>query len=268
MRLKMHWRDYLAEALGLATFMLFAGALHTLFEHPESPVHGALPHWARLALFGVLMGGVTMGILYSPPCRRSGGHINPAVTWAFYRLGKIGPGHALAYVAVQFAGSLIAPSLLLLLLGELFAHPAVGFGTTRPGPQGVWAAFWAEFAISLPLMGVILLFLNSASLKRFTGAAAGLLIALYIAIESPLSGMSLNPARSFGSAVIARDFAHLWIYFVAPPAAMLFAAELFLLAGRLGWRLRDYREGPTYPDLTEDSRSGVGVGRSGAGHEQ
>lgn len=259
-RLHEHWQDYLAEALGLATFMLFAGVLHTLFEHPDSPVHDALPHWARLALFGLLMGCVTMGILYSPWCRRSGGHINPAVTWAFYRLGKIGPAHALAYVGAQFAGSLIAPALLLVLLGGAFSHPSVGFAATRPGALGVWAAFWAEFLISLIIMGVILVFVNSAGLKRFTGAVAGLLIALYIAIESPLSGMSLNPARSFGSAVIASDFDHLWIYFVAPPAAMLLAAEIFVQARRSGWRLRDYREGPNYPDLTERSRSGAGAG--------
>lgn len=242
-----HGPDYLSEALGLAAFMLAAGAMHTALEHPASPLHQSLPTPLRLAVFGFVMGGVTLAILSSPGIRRSGGHINPAVTLAFLRLGRISPGQAAAYLLAQFAGSLIAPLVLAVVLGEAFAHPAVGYSATRPGAWGPWGAFWAEFLISFVLMAVVLVCVNSRRLRRFTPAAAGALIALYIAVESPLSGMSLNPARSFGSAVAARDFGDLWIYFTAPPAAMLLAAELFAWARRRGWTLPDYAEGPRYP---------------------
>ena len=68
---------------------------------------------------------------------------------------------------------------------------------------------------------------NHARLARFTGVCAGLLVWTYITVEAPLSGMSMNPARTFGSALLARDFPGLWIYFTAPPLGMLLAAELF-----------------------------------------
>lgn len=259
-RLRAHGPDYLAEALGLATFMLCAGALHTAFEHPNSVLNQALAPWARHGLFGLIMGGVTVGILYSPACSRSGGHINPAVTLAFLRLGKISAGHAAGYVAAQFAGSLIAPLLLLAALGQVFSHPEVEYGATRPGAWGPAGAFWAELLISFVLMVILLIFVNSAGLRRFAPVAAGTLIALYIAVESPLSGMSLNPARSFGSAAVSRDFEGLWIYFTAPPLAMLLAVELFAWARRRGWTLPDYDEGPSYPDRGAKSGSGAGAG--------
>ena len=69
---------------------------------------------------------------------------------------------------------------------------------------------------------------NNRKLSRFTGLFAGTLIATYITFEAPLSGMSMNPARTFGSAFFAGSFDSLWLYFVAPPIGMLLAAELFV----------------------------------------
>lgn len=87
---KRHWPDYLKEAAGLMIFMLGAGAFTTLFEHPGSPVRMAISSdLARHVALGCVMGLVTAGIIYSPWGQRSGAHINPAVTWSFYRLGKI-----------------------------------------------------------------------------------------------------------------------------------------------------------------------------------
>jgi aquaporin Z len=92
---------------------------------------------------------------------------------------------------------------------------------------GVLAAFWAEAAIAFVLLSVVLR-VSASRFERFTGVAAGLLIWLYIAIEAPVSGMSMNPARSFGPAVAAGTTGSLWIYFTAPPAGMLLAAEMYL----------------------------------------
>ena len=105
------------------------------------------------------------------------------------------------------------------------------------------AAFAAEFAITFVLMLVLLVAVNSERLEKRAGLFAGALIALYLAFETPLSGMSLNPARTFGSALAARHWADLWLYFAAPVAAALLAAELYL---RLGGPATN-RHGPMYP---------------------
>jgi len=68
---------------------------------------------------------------------------------------------------------------------------------------------------------------NRPSIARWTGVCAGLLVALYITLESPISGMSMNPARTFGSAFVGRTWTGWWIYFTAPPLGMLAAAELY-----------------------------------------
>ena len=89
-------------------------------------------------------------------------------------------------------------------------------------------AFGAEVLITFVLMWVILVVSNDPRRAHLTGLCAGGLVALYIALEAPLSGMSMNPARSLASAVFARDWTALWIYFTAPPLGMLAAAELYL----------------------------------------
>ena len=265
---RRHWPDYLKEAAGLLIFMLGAGAFTTLFEFPGSAVRMAIPSdlWRRI-LLGVVMGLVTAGIIYSPWGQRSGAHINPAVTWTFWRLGKIDWWDAVFYTGFQFLGALIAPVLLFWIFGEVFANEKVRFATTQPGPTGAAIAFVAEFAISFVLMLALLLTINSARLEKCAGAFAASLVAIYIALESPLSGMSLNPARSFGSALTAGQWNGIWLYFVAPIAAMLLAGEVHLLARRTGlidgpasrssWARRmlgDYKEGPRYPVEEEPPR--------------
>jgi len=76
---------------------------------------------------------------------------------------------------------------------------------------------------------VVLILTNINSAARFTGLIAGVCVAAFITFESPLSGMSMNPARTLGSAIIPQLWQALWIYFTAPPLGMLLAAEVYLL---------------------------------------
>ncbi len=226
--LKRHWREYIFEAVGLALFMIFAGGLTALLEHPDSPLHQAIPaSMLRRVVLGLVMGTYIALLIYSPWGRRTGAHINPAVTIAFWRMGKITRADAIFYIVAQFTGALMTARLLLWVIGKPFAHPDVKCGATTPGPDGVPGAFLAEFAISFLLLFAILIAMNSTRLKKFDGLFGGLLIALYLTFETPLSGMSLNPARTFGSAMTAQRFDGLWIYFVAPTVAMLLAVELY-----------------------------------------
>src|SRR3972149_6436780 len=82
--------------------------------------------------------------------------------------------------------------------------------------------------ISFILMFLILIVSNTNDIARYTGLFAGVLVAVYISLEAPISGMSMNPARSFGSAFHAQLWTFIWIYFTAPPIGMLLASEVYL----------------------------------------
>ena len=99
---------------------------------------------------------------------------------------------------------------------------------TVPGESGVLIAFLAEVVISFMLMLVVLIVTNTPRVARFIGLFAGLLVATYIVLEAPLSGMSMNPARTFASALPSNTWTALWIYFTAPILGMFGAAEVYL----------------------------------------
>jgi aquaporin Z len=93
--------------------------------------------------------------------------------------------------------------------------------------------FIAEMTMTLILMSVILWVSNTRRLNRYTGLFAGALVMIYIGVEVPISGMSMNPARTFGSAFAAQVWDSVWIHFTAPPIGMPLTAELYLhLHGR------------------------------------
>ena len=219
------------EALCLGFFMVSAAGFATLLQHPLSPLAGwtTSPTLQRLPM-GVAMGLTLIAIIYSPLGGRSGAHMNPAVTLTFLRLGKIASTDSLAYVAAQFVGGVAGIVIADWLFFRLPEHPAVNYVATVPGMRGAAVAFAAESAISFGMMLMVLSVSNTPRLARFTGIASGLLVACYITLEAPLSGMSMNPARTFGPALLSGTSSSLWIYFTAPLAGMLLAAEVFVRA--------------------------------------
>ncbi len=225
--IKDHWPEYLIEAWCLGTFMLSACFFGVLLFHPDAPT-AAWPWLTRNVAMGIAMGVTATLIICSPWGKRSGAHYNPAVTLVFLRLGKIKSVDATFYVLFQFIGGAIGVLAAWLVLGDLLEHSAVDFVVTVPGIYGIGVAFAAELAIAFVLMNVILFTSNSVKFSRLTPFFAGLLVAAYIAVESPVSGMSMNPARTFSSAVVAGNWTAWWIYFAAPPLAMLAAAEVFV----------------------------------------
>jgi MIP family channel proteins len=226
-RIRHHWPEYLMEAAGLGIFMISAGAFTILFEHPDSPVHRALPSdFLRRALIGLAMGLTAIAIIYSPWGKRSGAHINPAVTLSFLRLGKIHPWDAFYYIAAQFLGGLAGVLLIAMLFPKFFGAPQVAYVATVPGMGGAVQAFIAEVMISFGLMATVLVVSNTPHLNKFTGVFAGCLVFLYITFEGPFSGMSMNPARTFASALPGGIWTHIWVYFTAPFIGMLGAVEV------------------------------------------
>jgi aquaporin Z len=226
--LRRHWPEYLMEAAGLGLFMVSACLFATLLEHPGSPARQALPApLLRRLLMGLAMGLTAIGIIYSPWGKQSGAHINPAVTLTFLRLGKVRPWDGLFYVIAQFTGGVAGIVVSAAILWPWIADAHVNYVATVPGAGGTVLAFLAELLISFGLMVTVLIASNGDRLARFTGLFAGILVATYITVEAPLSGMSMNPARTFGSALPGQVWTALWIYFTAPPLGMLLAAEAY-----------------------------------------
>jgi aquaporin Z len=227
-RAGLHWPEYLIEGCALGIFMVSAAVFAALLYHPASAIAAGITNeWVRRGLMGLAMGTTAASIIYSPWGQRSGAHMNPAITFTFFRLGKIARHDLLGYVIAQFAGAIAGIAAVGAALGRLVSDPSVNYVTTLPGRFGYGAAFAGEAGISFGMMLMVLSVSNHVRLARLTGVCAGFLVWMYITIEEPLSGMSMNPARTFGSALAAHDFPGLWIYFVAPPLGMLLAAELF-----------------------------------------
>ena len=212
-------------------YLFSACAVATLLWHPASPVQRHLPSDAvRRILMGLAMGATIIAIVLTPWGKQSGAHFNPAVTFAFYRLGKVASWDAVFYSAAHLLGAVAGVTLASLVLQGAPAHKAVRYAATVPGIYGYTIAFVAEVTISFVLMSAILFASNHAVLAPYTHYVAATLVAIYIAFESPISGMSTNPARTFGPVVYASYWHTLWIYFIGPPLGMLAAAEVFLLA--------------------------------------
>lgn len=232
-----HWPEYLIEAAALGAFMVSACIFAVLLGHPGSGLYQALDSpLLRQSAGGLAMGATALAIISSPWGKRSGAHMNPAITVTFLALGKIRPWDALFYVAAQFIGGLAGVGLSYAFIGAPLTNAAVNFAATLPGPSGELTAFWAEFAISAVMMGSVLAVSNSARYSRFTPWVAGSLVAAFITFESPFSGMSMNPARTVASAVPAHEWAGWWIYFAAPVLGMgaaAFVYRVYVGAGRV-----------------------------------
>ena len=212
-----HWPEYLIEAAGLGLLMASACFFGTILVHPDFSLRQAIADpFIRRILRGLAMGLAAVAIIYSPWGQRSGAHINPAITLTFLRLGKLEPIDALFYVVSQFIDGAAGVFIMTFSLGSALADPHVNYLVTVPGHLGAGVAFAAEAIIPFGLMFVALAASNHVRMTRFTGLIVGVLVAAYIAFEAPLSGMSMNPARTMGSALSAWAWRGIWIYFAAP----------------------------------------------------
>jgi aquaporin Z len=222
-----HWPEYLMEAGALGLFMVSACVFTIVLQHPASLVRQAIgSEFVRRALTGIAMGLTAIGLIYSPFGKQSGAQMNPAVTLSFLRLGKMRAADASFYILFQCLGGLAGVLSVFVLAPALVTDPNVDFAATRPGPQGALVAFIAELLISFGLMTMVLQFTSRPKLERWTGVAAGCMVAAYITFEAPLSGMSMNPARTLASALPAGNLMGFWIYVTAPVLGMLSAAQV------------------------------------------
>jgi aquaporin Z len=209
--------------------MISACVFTVLLFDPSFAVQKELPDpiWRRL-LMGASMGVTAVFIIHSPMGKRSGAHFNPAITLTYLRLRKISPPDAFFYVLSQFIGGVFGVGVSALFLGRRLAEPSVMYAETVPGKYGAGAAFAAEAFMAALLMGVVLWTSNRPSLASRTGYLVGILITFYVLVFAPVSGFSINPARTTASAVFAHVWTAIWLYFTAPVLGMLFSAEVYL----------------------------------------
>lgn len=217
------------EGAMLGLFMVSACLFGALLEHPRSVIHNLIRdnHLRRFCM-GVAMGVTAIILIYSPWGQQSGAHLNPATTLTYFWLNKVERMDALAYIIAQTIGGVVGVMFSAILLRKVLSHPNVNYVVTVPGRHGVTLAWFAELALSFVLMLIVLAVNNNVRLTAYTGIVAGTLVALFITFEAPISGTSLNPARSLGSALVARHWRAFWVYLTAPLCGMLLAAFAFV----------------------------------------
>jgi aquaporin Z len=226
--LQKNWKIYLIEAWALGMFMISAAIFTILIEHPNLPIRTVIESpLLRRFLISIAMGLTAIGLIYSAWGKRSGAHMNPAVTLTFLQLDRIRLYDAIWYIIAQFMGGIVA---ILLFKGIAFHYisiPEVNYAVTIPGKEGIWVALGLEMLISFLLFGMVLYLSNHKKLSPYTGFFVGGLLILYITIEAPFSGMSMNPARTVASALPANVWTAWWLYFIGPILGMNLAGYLY-----------------------------------------
>lgn len=217
---------YACECAGTALLLFIGVSAVVLMWAPGSPLPALEPAVLRRFVTGLLFAGGATAVVYSPLGQKSGGHINPAITLAFWRLGKFPAKHVIPYVLAQVLGAGAGVALALAVSGDRLR--SVQFGATAPGPGWTWmAALPAEIACTFALAFLIFVSINKPALAAWTGLFAGGLVALMVAIVAPVSGMSVNPARSAAPALFVPLVRDQWLYIVGPIAGAWLAAAAY-----------------------------------------
>jgi aquaporin Z len=230
------WKPFGAELIGTALLIAVGLSIVILDFGHGTPLVRLMPSdaWRRVVT-GFFFGTTGALITLSRLGKESGAHINPAVTFGFWLMGRMKSRHALGYVVCQLAGALIG-AVPLLAWGTM-GH-SVAYGATLPGAAyGVMWPLLGETATTFALIFALFFFLQHRLLRTYTPALFPPLYAIMVWLEAPISGTSTNPARSFGPAAVSGHWHGWWIYWLGPLAGTLLAVAAFRLAGWRRWRI-------------------------------
>jgi aquaporin Z len=222
---KTLFKLYLAEFVGTA-LLLAVGLSFVIFDWGEgTPMDKWVPDpGTRRLMTGFLFGTTGCLVTISPVGKISGAHINPAVSIAFWLRGKMKLHAMIGYVISQMLGA-VAGCLPLLLWGRQGA--SIHYGNTVPGAAGLWPAFIGEVLTTAALVTLLFVFVSNKKLRNYTPYTMPFLYSFMVWAESPLSGCSTNPARSFGPAVVSGDYTAYWLFWAAPVVGVLLVVGLF-----------------------------------------
>jgi len=212
----------------LTAALLFGVATAVRWVVGASPVSRAIPGiHIELLLVGVVVGLLLAGLILSPLGHASGGHLNPAISLAMWRLGVFPGRSVLLYWAAQLTGSLLGVLLARAVWGPPIAKPPVSYAALRPAPglsSGI--VFGVEGACMAAIIVLAGVFLSVPRLAPRVPWLVGGLIGAAIAGLGTITGGCVNPARQFGPAVLAGQFGFLATYLLAPLAGAVVAAWL------------------------------------------
>jgi aquaporin Z len=216
------WALFVSELIGTALLVLVGLSLVIVMFGAGSPLASLIPdEGLRRLITGFLFGTTGAAIALSPVGKVSGAHINPAVTLAFRLMGKLDLRTTLVYIVAQVIGA-VAGSLPLLLWGAMGA--SVAFGATLPGTgYALPTVLLGEVITTFTMVALLAVFLGFRTIRPFTPAIFPPLYAIMVWAESPISGTSTNPARSFGPSVISGQWEGWWVYWIGPMGGMLLA---------------------------------------------
>jgi aquaporin Z len=222
---RQEWRRLFSELLG-TFFLVLVAAGGGMMSHAFP---GVISHSAAVVAPALMVMGV---ILFMG--KISGAHLNPAVSIAFALRGDFPWRRVPGYVITQLGGAVLAA---LVLRAVISVSAAYGSNYPAPGYSGA-AAFWMELILTTGLVSVIL---GTASGAQNVGVIGAFGVGAYIALAglwgSPISGASMNPARTFGPDLVATTFTSYWVYIAGPVAGAAVAVAIaFVLRGRGGGR--------------------------------
>lgn len=220
----------ISEAVGTFT-LIFIGAgsiIASDFIGLQSGSFGAGVGGAGLLMIA-LAHGLAIGVMVSAVGHVSGGHFNPAVTLAVWVTRRIGSAAAIFYILTQLAAAALgALALRILLPSELWEPSAIG---TPVVTQGIadWQAITIEAVLTFLLVWVVFASAvdPAGSFGKIAGIAIGLTISMDIMMGGPFTGAAMNPARSFGPAIVSGETTGMWVYFIGPIIGGTIAALLY-----------------------------------------
>ncbi|MGD1836064.1 MAG: MIP/aquaporin family protein [Nitrososphaeraceae archaeon] len=222
-----HLKEYLAEMMG-TMILLFSGISIIIIFSEDNIVTETISYNKNMENFfiAILFSGTVGVIIISPFGKVSGAHINPAVSISFWLLNKMHHHDLIGYITFQFIGGIIGALLAKEFWGDKF-EIAKG-GMTLPGP-GITPleAFGAEIIMTFALVTTLLIILRHQKLVRLVPLIVWILIAIEIFFGSPISGTSINPARSIGPAVALNSWSDQWIYLTGPIIGSLIATYVY-----------------------------------------
>jgi MIP family channel proteins len=216
----LEWRSPAVVAECVGTFvMVFVGTGAVMVNQITE---GAVTHLGISAAFGAIVAALIYGLGHV-----SSAHFNPAVTLAFWQCGVFPKHRVLPYLVAQSVGAIAASLFLQFTLG-----PIGTLGATLPKNNNWSQAFCLELVLTAILMGVILgSGLDRRAPKGFAGVAIGLTVFLEALVMGPITGASMNPARSLGPALISGNLQHHWLYWIAPILGAQLAVWLYRYLG-------------------------------------
>ena len=204
-------------------FAEFIGTFALVFAGTGAVVVNAQTNALGQVGIALVFGFVVAVIVYSIG-HISGAHINPAVTLALFLDKKFGKKEVIPYIVSQLLGAVAASILVLAVLGN-----NAYTGATLPKDNNYMQSFYLEIVLTFFLMFAILGSTDGKAYKQFGGLAIGFVVGLDAMFGGPISGASMNPARSFGPALLSGNFSYHWVYWLAPIIGALIAVYAYRL---------------------------------------